>query len=91
MAMAPSFDVGGWFANAPGIFQRVGSVLLRGPAISAPVKHLVLARDAFAQSDAEVADLWFHTLVLLGARGIPLREVLAELASRHVARGSPSS
>ncbi|PYM20766.1 MAG: bifunctional phosphoribosyl-AMP cyclohydrolase/phosphoribosyl-ATP diphosphatase [Candidatus Rokuibacteriota bacterium] len=40
---------------------------------------------------AEVADLWFHTLVLLGARGIPLREVLAELASRHVARGSPSS
>jgi amidase len=57
MAMAPSFDVGGWFANAPGIFQRVGSVLLRGPAIQAPVKHLVLARDAFAQSDAEVADL----------------------------------
>ncbi len=31
----------------------------------------------------EVADLWFHTLVLLGARGIPLREVLAELARRH--------
>jgi hypothetical protein len=32
-------------------------VLLRGRAIPAPVKHLVLARDAFAQSDAEVADL----------------------------------
>lgn len=31
----------------------------------------------------EVADLWFHTLVLLGARGIPLREVLGELARRH--------
>lgn len=32
---------------------------------------------------AEVADLWFHTLVLLGARGIPLGRVLAELARRH--------
>jgi phosphoribosyl-ATP pyrophosphohydrolase/phosphoribosyl-AMP cyclohydrolase len=32
---------------------------------------------------AEVADLWFHTLVLLGARGIPLGEVWAELARRH--------
>lgn len=31
----------------------------------------------------EVADLWFHTLVLLGARGIPLRDVLKELAQRH--------
>ena len=32
---------------------------------------------------AETADLWFHTLVLLGARGIGVREVLRELASRH--------
>jgi phosphoribosyl-ATP pyrophosphohydrolase/phosphoribosyl-AMP cyclohydrolase len=31
----------------------------------------------------EVADLWFHTLVLLGERGIPLRDVLKELARRH--------
>jgi phosphoribosyl-ATP pyrophosphohydrolase/phosphoribosyl-AMP cyclohydrolase len=36
----------------------------------------------------EVADLWFHTLVLLGARSIPLREVLEELARRHAARPS---
>ena len=34
----------------------------------------------------ETADLWFHTLVLLGARGIPVREVLQELARRHRAR-----
>lgn len=32
---------------------------------------------------AEVADLWFHSLVLLGHRGIPLRRVIAELARRH--------
>src|SRR5262249_51175281 len=32
---------------------------------------------------AEVTDLWFHTMVLLGSRGIPLREVFAELGRRH--------
>jgi phosphoribosyl-ATP pyrophosphohydrolase/phosphoribosyl-AMP cyclohydrolase len=32
---------------------------------------------------AEVADLWFHTLVLLGARGLSARHVLAELGRRH--------
>ena len=32
---------------------------------------------------AEVADLWFHTLVLLGARGLSARHVFAELARRH--------
>jgi phosphoribosyl-ATP pyrophosphohydrolase/phosphoribosyl-AMP cyclohydrolase len=35
----------------------------------------------------EVADLWFHTIVLLGERSIPLREVLEELARRHAAAG----
>jgi phosphoribosyl-ATP pyrophosphohydrolase/phosphoribosyl-AMP cyclohydrolase len=32
---------------------------------------------------AEVADLWFHTLVLLGARGLSARDVFAELGRRH--------
>ena len=32
---------------------------------------------------AEVADLWFHTLVLLGARGLSARHVFAELERRH--------
>jgi phosphoribosyl-ATP pyrophosphohydrolase/phosphoribosyl-AMP cyclohydrolase len=36
----------------------------------------------------EVADLWFHTMVLLGERSIPLRDVLEELARRHAARQS---
>lgn len=37
----------------------------------------------------EVADLWFHTIVLLGEREIPLHDVLKELARRHAgaARG----
>jgi phosphoribosyl-ATP pyrophosphohydrolase len=37
----------------------------------------------------EVADLWFHTMVLLGRRSIPLRDVLEELARRHAT--SPTS
>jgi phosphoribosyl-ATP pyrophosphohydrolase len=32
---------------------------------------------------AEVADLWFHTLVLLGARGLSARHVFTELGRRH--------
>jgi amidase len=57
MAMAPSFDVGGWFANAPGVFRRVGSVLLGGGSVAAPLQHFVIATDAFAQADPEVAAL----------------------------------
>lgn len=37
----------------------------------------------------EVADLWFHTLVLLGERDIPLRAVMDELARRHRERVAP--
>jgi phosphoribosyl-ATP pyrophosphohydrolase/phosphoribosyl-AMP cyclohydrolase len=35
---------------------------------------------------SEVADLWFHTMVLLASRGIPLRRVFEELARRHEER-----
>ena len=37
----------------------------------------------------EVADLWFHTMVLLGRRSIPLRDVLEELARRHATPPAP--
>jgi len=55
MAMAPSFDVAGWFANAPGILRRVGAVLLQGSAVNTRTARLLVATDAFAQADAEVA------------------------------------
>jgi phosphoribosyl-ATP pyrophosphohydrolase len=38
----------------------------------------------------EVADLWFHTMVLLGERSIPLGDVLEELARRHAAAAVPA-
>jgi amidase len=57
MGMAPSFDVAGWFAGGPGVLGRVGSVLLQGAPARAPAQHLLIAEDAFAQADREVADL----------------------------------
>jgi amidase len=57
MAMAPSFDVAGWFANAPGVLRRVGAVLLQGSAAKARTTRLLIATDAFAQADTEVAAL----------------------------------
>jgi amidase len=57
MAMARSFDVAGWFAGGPGVLRRVGLVLLQGASAHAPVQHLLMAEDAIAQSDHEVAAL----------------------------------
>ena len=57
MAMAPSFDVAGWFANGPGVLRRVGAVLLQGSAVKARTTRLLVATDTFAQADAEVAAL----------------------------------
>ena len=57
VAMAPSFDVAGWFAATPGVFRRVGSVLLGGERVDAKIDALVVADDAFAEADAEVATL----------------------------------
>jgi amidase len=76
MAMAPSFDVVGWFAGAPGVFRRVGAVLLGGEAVAAPVDRLIVATDAFAQADAEVAALGRELL----ARAAPLLPRPSELA-----------
>jgi len=42
-----------------------------------------LGGEGDARVVSEVADLWFHTMVLLTARGIPLRRVFEELATRH--------
>src|SRR5215472_1554424 len=41
MAMAPSFDVAGWFATGPGVFRRVGEALLEGTAARADMRKLI--------------------------------------------------
>lgn len=72
----------------------VGGLLARGePAIcrkvgeeAVEVMTAALGGEGDRRVIEEVADLWFHTLVLLGARAIPLGAVLEELARRHAAR-----
>jgi len=75
MAMAPSFDTGGWLANSPGVFNRVGKVLLRGESAGASVDHLVVASDAFGQCDPEVAAVGREFLKRANATLPPATEV----------------
>jgi amidase len=55
--MAPSFDVPGWFAATPGVFRKVGLVLLDSRRVPAKIDRVVLLEDAFAQAEEPVADL----------------------------------
>src|ERR1051326_3419178 len=54
MPMAPSFDVGGWFAASPGTFRKAGSVLLEGAAREEKIASVLFARDAFHLCDESV-------------------------------------
>lgn len=67
MPMAHAFDVVGWFAAGPGVLRRVGSVLLGGEQVAAPIQRLLVGDDAFEQSDAAVASLGRAALALAGA------------------------
>jgi amidase len=57
MAMAPSFDVAGWFAGGPGVLRRVGQIILDGERTAAPIEKLIILDDAFEEADADIAAL----------------------------------
>jgi len=65
MAMAPSFDVGGWFAIGPGLFRRVGEVLLQGTRLDSPITQLIILDDAFENADPEAVAL-LHAVLAAG-------------------------
>ena len=79
---------------SPTAGSYVASLLARGEAVvsrkvgeeAIEVITAALGGEGDARVVSEVADLWFHTMVLLGQRGIPLRDVLEELARRHAER-----
>ena len=52
--MAPSFDSVGWVAPSAGVLHNVGSVLLHGQAVTAPIDRLVVAADLLVSADEEV-------------------------------------
>jgi len=54
MAMAPTFDVGGWFAASPGTFRKAGSVLLEGATREEKIDSALFGRDAFHLCDEPV-------------------------------------
>jgi phosphoribosyl-ATP pyrophosphohydrolase/phosphoribosyl-AMP cyclohydrolase len=75
----------------------VASLLAKGEAVvcrkigeeASEVITAALGGEGDRRLVEEVADLWFHTLVLLGGRSIPLRAVLEELGRRHAQRAAP--
>jgi amidase len=56
MAMSPTFDVGGWFAGAPGLFRKAGSVLLEGEPQSQSITRVLFMRDCFHLADEAVGN-----------------------------------
>ncbi len=57
MDMAPSFDVGGWFADDAELYRTVGRVLLDDRATTTPVSRVIIATDAFDHAEPAVADV----------------------------------
>ena len=51
VAMAPSFDTGGWFTRSATLCAQIGKVLLDNQAIDRPVTRVLIAEDAFAEAD----------------------------------------
>jgi phosphoribosyl-ATP pyrophosphohydrolase/phosphoribosyl-AMP cyclohydrolase len=82
-------------ANPPA-GSYVGALLAKGEAAicrkvgeeAVEVVTAALGGEGEERLVAEVADLWFHTIVLLGARGLTVRAVLEELARRHADRAA---
>ncbi|MGH8323776.1 MAG: amidase family protein, partial [Steroidobacteraceae bacterium] len=55
MAMAPSFDAGGWFADDAQLFRRIGPVLLNDARAPRPLERVLIAADTFAWADEAVS------------------------------------
>jgi amidase len=68
--MAPSFDTVGWFASTPGIFRKVGPVLLDQRRVPANISRVIVLEDAFEQADTGVADM-LRTLLEFMADDLP--------------------
>ena len=73
-----------------GLFERGDAQICRKIGEEATeVVTAALGGEGDARLVSEVADLWFHTMVLLVSRGVPLRRVFEELARRHDEKSKP--
>jgi amidase len=57
MPMSPTFDTVGWFTAGPGLFRKVGHVLLDSASVPAEVTDVVVLEDTFAEADPAVVAL----------------------------------
>jgi len=73
---AGSYSAGLFERGEPQICRKIGEE-------ATEVVTAALGGEGDARVVSEVADLWFHTMVLLASRGIPLRQVFEALAMRH--------
>jgi amidase len=74
MAMAPTFDCVGWMTASPGLFRKVGPVLLDGDAVPGTIVRVLVADDAFGEADAAVEALLRGVLGRM--RELPAREAV---------------
>ena len=78
MPQAPSSDTTGWFAREAAIFTKVSSVMLDEAVSSALPTRLIVAVDAFAFADPEVAAVLHASVARLSALiGETREEVMA--------------
>ena len=85
VAAPPSSYVAALLAKGePGICRKIGEE-------ATEVVTAALGGEGNQRLMEEMADLWFHSIVLLVQRGIPIRDVLRELARRHAERASRDS
>jgi amidase len=68
MPFAPTYDTIGWFAQSGNMLARVGRVLLSSRATPVPGR-LLLARDAFALLDTDLAKTLSETAAALNLEG----------------------
>ena len=54
LPFGPSFDVAGWLARSPDVFERVGRVLLQDQSPPQRPRQLLIAKDAFALVEDQV-------------------------------------
>jgi phosphoribosyl-AMP cyclohydrolase / phosphoribosyl-ATP pyrophosphohydrolase len=73
-----------------GLFERGEAQICRKIGEEATeVVTAALGGEGDGRVVSEVTDLWFHTMVLLASRGIPLRRVFEELSRRRVEKSTP--
>jgi amidase len=72
MPMSQTFDTPGWFASSPGVFGKA-RILLDGQHVAADPKQVLVAEDAFAQADPEIAAFLRAALDVMSADLPPLQ------------------